>query len=125
MIKINGQEVEWKDAPKDQYLTDVKEHVLWQDEQTGATLALRKIPKGDIHEAVHKHPDANHWMFLFTGEVVYPDGRKISVSENDYFFLLAPKGEMHGGGPEGTQFTQEIIGLWFFDGPQTKISEEP
>jgi 2,4'-dihydroxyacetophenone dioxygenase len=123
MMKVNGKEVEWKDTPEGQYLTDVKEQVLWKDEKTGAMLALRKIPKGGPHEAVHIHPDASHWMFLFSGVVEYPDGRKLSVSENDYFFLLAPKGESHGGLPEGAKITQDFIGLWFFDGPQTKVSE--
>ena len=123
---MNGEEVKWKDAPKGQYLTDVKEHILWKDEKTGAMLALRKLPKGDIHETAHTHPDANHWMFLFSGEAVGPDGFKLTVSENDYFFIPAPKGERHGGYatvPEGTKFTKDFIGLWFFDGPQTKISE--
>jgi hypothetical protein len=123
MIKVNGKEVEWQNTPKGHYLSDVKEHVLWKDESTGAMLALRKIPVGGLHEHPHIHPDASHWMFLLSGEAVYPDGSTLSCSENDYIFMFAPRGKKHGGGPAGLKFTKEFIGLWYFDGPQTKISE--
>lgn len=123
MLKVNGKEVEWKDAPKGHYITDVKEHVLWKDESTGAMLALRKIPKGGRHEHPHIHPDANHWMFILSGELVRKDGSTGSWSENDYMFGVAPRGEKHGGASQLKEITKEIIGLWFFDGPQTKVSE--
>jgi 2,4'-dihydroxyacetophenone dioxygenase len=123
MVKINGKDVEWEDAPKGHYLTDVKEKVLWKDERTGAMLAIRKIPKGGIHENPHKHPQANHWVFGLSGEMKYPDGTLLSISEDDYFFLYAPKGDVHGGGPKGTRFTTDCIVLMYFDGPQTKVSE--
>ncbi|MHA2217672.1 MAG: hypothetical protein ACXACY_17195 [Candidatus Hodarchaeales archaeon] len=121
MVKVNGKDIVWKDTPKGHYLTDVKEHVLWEDESTGAMLALRKIPVGSVHEHPHVHPDANHWMFLLSGEATDADGTKTSCSEGDYMFMIAPQGEKHGGGPEGRKFTKEIIGLWYFDGPQTKV----
>ena len=124
MMKVNDKDIEWKDTPKGHYLTDVKEHVIWKDDKTGAMLALRKIPVGGVHEHPHTHPDANHWMFLLSGEAKDADGSTISCSENNYIFMFAPKGETHGGGPEGRRFTKEIIGLWYFDGPQTKVSKK-
>ena len=38
--------MEWEDAPKGYYLTDVKRKVLWVDEETGATWVLLKFPPG-------------------------------------------------------------------------------
>ena len=35
MVKVNGQDVEWEDAPQGWYLTDVMMHVLWKNEDTG------------------------------------------------------------------------------------------
>jgi hypothetical protein len=123
MVQVNGNKVEWKATSQGLYKTDVQEHILWQDEQTGAKLVLRKIPKGGPHEYPHHHPDANHWMFALSGATESPDGTKLSVSENNYVFRLNPKGTRHGELPDDFKFTEDVIGLFFFDGPETKIFE--
>jgi hypothetical protein len=38
----NSQDIEWTDAPKDMFLTPVKEKILWHDENTGAIMSLLK-----------------------------------------------------------------------------------
>jgi hypothetical protein len=37
---LNFKDIEWKDAPRGYYFTNVKQHTLWEDKKTGATLAL-------------------------------------------------------------------------------------
>ena len=52
-IKVNNQDIEWEDMPEGFYLTDVKQHILWRDDETGAHFALVKFPVGGAHELPH------------------------------------------------------------------------
>ena len=119
MVKVNNRDIEWEDMPEGFYLTDVKRHVLWTDEKTGAHFALVKFPKGGVHELPHIHPDANHWMFGISGEVEYPGGVHLSAPET-YMFAFRPKGKLHGPQP-GTQFLTDCIAFVYFDGPHTRV----
>lgn len=122
-VKVNGKTVEWHDTPSGIYITPVKEHILWQNEQTGAKVVLRKIPAGGIHEFPHRHPQANHWGIMLSGEVTFPDGTRVTCSEHNYDFSYFSQNELHGGGLPGTRYTQDTIVLIYFDGPETKVFE--
>jgi len=41
---VDPEKMEWADPPRGYYLTEVKEKVLWRDEETGAKIALVKAP---------------------------------------------------------------------------------
>ena len=94
-IKVNNQDIEWEDMPEGFYLTDVKQHVLWRDDETGAHFALVKFPVGGVHELPHIHPQASHWMFVLSG--AYHNGKQlITKSEGDYGFSYRRQGIQHG-----------------------------
>ena len=124
MVKINGQEVEWKKFPEGWYLTDVQYHVLWKNENTGAMFLLLKIPVGSVQELPHTHPQADQMGFLFTGEAIGDDGNLIVLGDGNYRFAYRPKGTSHGP-PKGSKqkITKEVISLQYYDGPPTRINE--
>jgi len=123
MVKINGQEVEWKKFPDGWFLTDVQYHVLWKNEDTGAMFILIKIPKGGAHELHHMHPQADQMGFGLSGSMVR-DGTLMTAGEGDYTFRYNLKGKFHGP-PIGSKLevTEEAIILQYFDGPPTKLNE--
>lgn len=123
MVKINGKEVEWHDTPKGWYLTDVRQHILWQNEETGARFVLMKFPKGGNHEHPHTHPHANQWAMGLLGEMEQPNGTRIKFTGDAFSFQFTPKGEKHGGLPDGGKFCSDCYGLFYFDGPLTKEFE--
>ena len=92
IIMKNTHTMNWKDPPKDAYLTDVKEKVLWQDEQTGACFVLFQWPVGILDER-HKHPDANQYIFGLDGEIEGPAGQHMPING---MFMMIPKGTVHG-----------------------------
>jgi len=85
MVKINGQEVEWKKFPEGWFLTDVQYHLLWKNNETEAMFILIKIPKGDAHELHHMHPQADQMGFGLSGSIIR-DGTLITAREGDYTF---------------------------------------
>jgi hypothetical protein len=101
--------VEWEDAPRGYYLTDVKQKTLWIDEKTGATLALLKFPVG-IADRIHTHPEANQICIGMSGEAEMANGALAELNPNGAFIF--PKGEAHGA----TKFTKEGIILFYWDG---------
>ena len=113
---VRFEDVEWEDAPKGYYLTDVKWKRLWVDQKTGATLVLIKFPPG-ISDKMHSHPEANQITYGLKGEirtpmgVITPDGTSVNI---------VPKGEVHGRG----DFLSETIALFYWDGPpKPKVKE--
>ena len=62
MIMKNAHTMKWDEPTKGSYLTDVKEKVLWKDEQTGACFVLFRWPVGILDE-MHKHSQANQYIF--------------------------------------------------------------
>ena len=102
--------MEWEDAPKGYYLTDVKRKVLWVDEETGATWVLLKFPPG-IGDKLHTHPQANQMVFGLSGEMKRPDGTL--AKSNGTSTVIFRKGEVHGRG----NFTKETQILMYWDGP--------
>jgi quercetin dioxygenase-like cupin family protein len=104
------EEMEWEDAPKGYYITDVKRKVLWVDEESGATWALIKFPPG-IGDKLHTHPQANQLTFGLSGEMKRPDGTLMQA--NGTSATIFPKGEVHGRG----NFTKESLLLMYWDGP--------
>jgi mannose-6-phosphate isomerase-like protein (cupin superfamily) len=113
---LNFKDIKWEDAPRGYYLTHVQQSTLWEDNKTGATLALMKFPKG-VADKIHSHPEANQITIGLTGEVEMPNGI-MPLSSN--MVVTASKGGKHGA----TNFTKESILLFFWDGPPKPNVEE-
>ena len=109
--------MEWEDAPKGNFLTKVKQRVLWKNEKTGATAVLYKYPLG-LADPGHRHPDANQWVYAICGECELPAGTRVPM---EGIFGYSPKNEIHGA---GFNVTQEAIILHIWDGPPTRINED-
>ena len=123
-IKINSKEIEWKKYPPNWYLTDVEYHVLWENEDTGATLILLKVPEGSVHELPHSHPDANQLAFILSGEIITEKGETVSYGDGDYGFSARQQGQVHGPRLGSTQkVTKVSYMLQYFDGPPTKLND--
>ncbi|MBD3206594.1 hypothetical protein GF319_09675 [Candidatus Bathyarchaeota archaeon] len=115
MVKLNGEEVEWKKAPN--FENNVQRKIIWKDEESGALFALMKIPKGTLIEDLpHCHPKSGQITFHLSGEAVFPDGSKLSIGKDDYRFSYCPKGEMHGHLKKGSKILEDIIYLHYWDG---------
>ncbi len=110
MLIVDAKGIEWEDPPRGYYLTDVKQKVLWRDEETGAMMALLKFPVG-VADEIHSHPEANQLIYCLTGEIESPDGIRTPM---DGVFTHTPKGEKHGA----SKCTKEAIILFYWDGPQ-------
>jgi hypothetical protein len=123
LVKVNGQEIEWKKFPEGWYLTDVKYHLLWKNEDTGAMFLLVKIPVGGLHELHHTHPQANQMGFGLSGSMIR-EGMQVTTGEGNYNFWYFPKGTPHGPRMGSKmEVTKELIILQYFDGPITKLNE--
>jgi quercetin dioxygenase-like cupin family protein len=109
MKLVDAKTLEWEEPPRGYYLTDVKQKVLWEDEKTGAMMALLKFPPG-VADKVHAHPEANQFVYGLSGEIELDDGSKAPV---EGFFAHFSKGEKHGA----TTFTEEGTVLFYWDGP--------
>ncbi len=109
MKVVDSKKLNWEDPPRAYYLTDVKEKVIWEDERTGAKMALIKFPIG-ISDKLHSHPESDQFIYGLSGEAETGDGEKISM-DGRFFYL--PKGEMHGA----INITKETIALFYWDGP--------
>ncbi len=112
------KDIEWEDPPRGYYLTKVKQKVLWEDKNTGATLALVKFPEG-VADKIHSHPGANQMTIGFSGEVEMPPNGIIAPVQPDKAMII-PKGEKHGA----TRVTKESILLFFWDGSPRPVIEE-
>jgi len=108
---LNFDEIEWEDTPRGYYLADVKQKILWEDPESGATLALLKFPKG-VADKIHSHPEANQITIGLKGAVLMPPDNVLTKVEPN-MVITAPKGGKHGA----TDFTEESIILFFWDGP--------
>jgi len=116
MVKVNGEEVEWKKAPN--FVNNIQRKVLWKNEETGASFAILKAPKGEyLEQNPHCHPHANQFTFRLSGEMELLDGTKISISKDNYMFGYCPKDEMHGSVSEGLEVLEDVIYLHYWDGP--------
>jgi len=120
IMKVNGKEIKWEDPPKGDFWTDIKIHVLWEDEKTGANLTLLKAPKSETAlMGAHAHPDANEWSYYLAGEAEAADGTRITVSADNTRFGFNPKGVTHGGG--GGKVIRELMWLRYHDGPSKRV----
>ena len=105
---LNFEDIEWKDVPRGYYLTDVKQHTLWHDPKTGATLALMKFPKG-VADEMHTHEGTQITIGLSGELLMPPNNDKLKLEPN--MVGTAKSGGIHGG----TMFTEESIVLFFWD----------
>jgi 2,4'-dihydroxyacetophenone dioxygenase len=101
--------LEWEEPPRGYYLTNVKQKVLWEDEKTGAMVALVRFPVG-VADKVHAHPEANQFFYGLSGEIEQGDGSKAPI---EGVFIHFSKGEKHGA----TKFSEEATVLFYWDGP--------
>ena len=115
---LNFNEIEWEDTPRGYYLTDVKQKVLWEDPKTGATLALVKFPKG-VADKIHSHPEAKQITIGLSGALkMSPEAEPMKVEPT--MVVTSQKGGMHGA----TDFTEESIVLFFWDGSPKPLIHE-
>ena len=115
---LKFDDIEWEDTPRGYYLADVKQKILWQDPNTGATLALVKFPKG-VADKIHSHPEATQITIGLSGGLLMPPDNK-SVKMEPNMVVTAGKGVKHGR----TDFTEESIALFFWDGPPNPETHE-
>jgi 2,4'-dihydroxyacetophenone dioxygenase len=116
--QLNFKDIVWESAPRGYYLTDVKQKTLWEDEKTGATLALLKFPPG-VADKIHTHPEANQIAIGLSGEVEMPPNGVVAPLQPN-MALIMDKGGKHGA----TRFIKESIVLFFWDGPPKPVVEE-
>jgi quercetin dioxygenase-like cupin family protein len=116
MKLADAKTLEWEAPPRGYYLADVKQKVLWEDEKTGAMVALLKFPIGVV-DKVHSHPGANQLIYGLSGEVELGDGSKLPV---EGIFAHIPRGEKHGA----TNCTKESLFLFYWDGPPAPQIDE-
>lgn len=109
IVMVNPNQLEWEDPPRGYYLTDVKQKVLWKDEETGASWVLMKWPPG-VLDKIHSHPEANQYVFVLEGEAELPNGTKAPING---MFMYTKKGLEHGG----TKISKETLVLFHWDGP--------
>ena len=109
IIMVNSNGLEWEDPPRGYYLTDVKQKVLWKDEEIGAQWVLMKWPVG-VLDKKHTHPEANQYMFALEGEAELPNGVKVPIKN---LFTYTKKELEHGE----TKLTKESLVLFYWDGP--------
>ena len=115
---LKFDDIEWEDTPRGYYLADVKQKILWQDPNTGATLALVKFPKG-VADKIHSHPEATQITIGLSGGLLMPPDNK-SMKMEPNMVVTAGKGVKHGR----TDFTEESIALFFWDGPPKPETHE-
>jgi hypothetical protein len=120
-LKVNGKEIVWEDAPKGYFPGEVKMHVLWQDEKTGASFTLLKASKGEGWDRPHSHPNTNEWTILLAGEAETAYGARIRASLDDIQFSFMPKGKTHSGAD--TKVIQEVLWLRYQDGPSARVNK--
>ena len=117
---LNFNDIDWEDTPRGYYLSDVKQKVLWEDPNTGATLALVKFPKG-VADKIHSHPEATQITIGLSGErarKMSPDAEPMKAEPTTV--VTAEKGGKHGA----TDFTEESIVLFFWDGSPKPLAHE-
>lgn len=103
-------DLEWKDPPTGYYLGDVKEKILWTDEETGALVTLMKFGPGPLDKR-HRHPKANQWDFWIKGKLKEGD-RPVEDASGQLGYVS--KRDIHGG----TQIVEECLVLFHWDGPR-------
>ena len=109
MLLKDSKSLPWEEPLRGYYLTDVKQKVLWEDSETGATTVLLRFPPG-VADEIHSHPKANQHVYGISGEIEGDDGNRSRI-EGIYAYF--PKGEQHGG----STFTEESVLLFHWDGP--------
>jgi hypothetical protein len=110
---VHLDEIPWEDAPRDVFLTNVKQKTLHVNPDTGASIILLKSPADPRPaDVLHVHPSANQWSYGLEGEAVTPDGTRWLFKDNVDF---VPKGTPHGG----DVITKASLALVFWAGPRT------
>ena len=109
-FSMDTSKMEWSDPPRGYYQTEVKQKVLYKNEETGALMSLLKFPVG-LGDDLHSHPEANQHAFWLDGELMDDENKRVPLKGT---YIHFPKGVKHGK----TVFTKESIALFYWDGPQ-------
>lgn len=88
---------------------ELKQYVLWEHPETGASIALLDFPKGSGIPEKHSHA-SNQFMYCFEGHYEYTDS-KLELKPGSFYGN--PKDNPHGP----TIAHERSILLEFYDGP--------
>ncbi len=90
-------------------LTGLSVNLLWENEETGATISLLKAPKGSGVPLAHRHA-SNQFMYCLEGEYEYTETNLILKAGA---FYMNPKGHPHGP----TRANADSLLIEIYDGP--------
>ena len=101
--------------PADNWVTlektgGIRVNTLWENEETGASVALLDIPKGAGIPIRHKH-GSNQMMYCLKGRYEYLEPKSLILEEGAFY--SNPKGQYHGP----TVALEDCLLLEVYDGP--------
>lgn len=96
---------EWQSFEK----FELKQYVLWENPETGASITLLEFPEGSGIYTKHSHA-SNQFMYCLEGEYEYTDSKIVLTPGS---FYMNPKDSPHGP----TLAKKRSILLEIYDGP--------
>jgi len=102
---LDTNKATWENPTVDVYPLGVKEKILWENPETGATIIMIKYPEGVVGRN-HTHTKSNEAGYYLQGEV---EGQNVTG-----LFGVNPKGVEHGK----ARFTKETTVILSYDGPR-------
>lgn len=88
----------------------IRVNTLWENEETGASVALLDIPEGAGIPVRHKHA-SNQMMYCLKGRYEYLEPESLILEEGAFY--SNPKGHYHGP----TRAVTDCLLLEIYDGP--------
>lgn len=88
----------------------IRVNTLWEDEETGATIALLDIPEGAGIPVRHSHA-SNQFMYCLEGEYEYLEPERLVLRGGSFY--MNPKDHPHGP----TRANRQTLVLEIYDGP--------
>jgi quercetin dioxygenase-like cupin family protein len=88
----------------------IRVNTLWENEETGATIALLDIPEGAGIPIRHSHA-SNQFMYCLEGEYEYMEPESLVLREGSFY--MNPKDNPHGP----TRANRRTLVLEIYDGP--------
>jgi 2,4'-dihydroxyacetophenone dioxygenase len=85
-------------------------NTLWEDKETGASVALLDVPKGAGIPVRHRHA-SNQMMYCLKGSYEYLEPKSLILNEGSFY--RNPKGHYHGP----TRALSDCLLLEVYDGP--------
>lgn len=115
MPDMKSLEVLIKSPPEEKWVTlektgGVRVNTLYENEETGASIALLHFPKGTGIPIRHKHA-SNQFMYMLKGRYEYLEPQSLVLEEGAFY--MNPKGAYHGP----TRALEESWMVEIYDGP--------